>query len=172
MTASLKKAALAVAAAAGVGLTGCGTTMAAAHTTAAHGSQTISAVIHRTNLVFVTPSGSSTPYPTGPVVPGDRVLGRDDLLQHGSTIGSDFEVCTASFGLHVLCDDMVDITNVGELHVTWMFQWPSSGTSGPSVWDGVVDGGTGNYANASGDFHARALPSGDDSITLRIVQPS
>ncbi len=173
MRSSLKRAVLAMAAVAGVGLTGCGTTIAAgAGSNTAHATKTISVVGHRADTVFITAAGSSSQFPTGPLSPGDRIIGREDLRQHGSMIGTDFEVCTVHVGLRVLCDDMVEITNVGELHVAWMFQWPSSGTAGPSAWDGVVDGGTENYANAIGDFHAQALPSGDDSITLRIVQPS
>jgi hypothetical protein len=137
---------------------------------AGHAAQTISVVIHLTNLDFITASGSSSPYPTGPLSPGDRVLGRDDILQHGSIVGSDYEVCTASFGLHVLCDDMVEMTNQGQMHLTWMFQWPSSGNSGPPAWEGVVDGGTDSYQNATGEFQAQALPNGDTSITIQLEE--
>jgi hypothetical protein len=131
----------------------------------------ISVVLHQTDLLFVTTSGSASPYPTGPLVPGDRVLGRDDIEQNGSDIGSDYEVCTASFGLNVLCDDMVNITNNGQLHVTWSFQWPASGTTGPPNWSGVVDGGTGIYQNAIGSFQAQLLPDHDVNITMHIVRP-
>jgi hypothetical protein len=150
-------------------MSGCAS-KAAADSTSTHNAHTISALIHRTNLVFVTTSGPPSPYPTGALTPGDRVLGRDDILQQGSRIGSDYEVCTVNFDLHVLCDDMVEITSMGQVHLTWMFQWPSSGTTGPSAWQGVVDGGTGAYATATGDFQAQALPGGDDSITVRIVK--
>ena len=166
------KRGLAVPAIAGLALAGCaaGTAGAStgANTLSAHHSQTMDLVIHLTNLEFVTVSGSSSPYPTGPLSPGDRVVGRDNVLEHGSLVGADYEFCTVGFGLHVLCDDMVEITNVGQMHIAWMFQWPSSGV--PTSWDGVVDGGTGGYRNAIGSFHAQALPSGDDSITVQLEE--
>jgi hypothetical protein len=130
-----------------------------------------SIVLHRTNLLFVAASGSTSPYPTGPLAPGDRVLGRDDIYQQRSDIGSDYEVCTVSFSLNVLCDDMVNITNVGQLHVTWSFQWPATGTTGPTSWSGVVDGGTRSYQDAVGSFQAQALPDQDVNITLHLVRP-
>jgi hypothetical protein len=99
------------------------------------------------------------------------VLGRDDIYQQRSDIGSDYAVCTISFTLNVLCDNMVNITNVGQLHVTWSFQWPATGTTGPTSWSGVVDGGTGSYQNAIGSFQAEALPDQDVIITLYIVRP-
>jgi hypothetical protein len=131
----------------------------------------LSVVLHRTNLLFVTAAGSTSPYPTGPLGPGDRVLGRDDIYQQASEIGSDYEVCTVSFRLNVLCDDMVNITNVGQLHVTWSFQWPTTGTAGPARWSGVIDGGTSRYQNAIGSFQAQARPDRDVNITLDIARP-
>jgi hypothetical protein len=171
LSSSLKWLLLALTAIGGAGMTGCSSTKAAASGTPVH-SQTVTVVAHQTDLAFVTPSGSSSHYPRGPLSPGDRVLDREDLSQQGSTVGSGFEVCTVSFDLNVLCDYVAEMTGAGDLHVTWNFQWPSSGTTGPTAWDGVVDGGTGDYANAVGDFHAQALPTGDINITLRILQPS
>lgn len=165
MTVSLKRG-VAVSAIAALALIGFATRMAGASTTAARPNQTIDLSIHQTNLEFVTASGVSSPYPTGPLSVGDRVVGRDDVLQNGSVIGGDYELCTVGFGLHVLCDDMVDVTNVGQMHIAWMFQWPTSGA--PLSWDGVVDGGTGGYQDAIGAFHAQALPDGDDSITVHL----
>ena len=61
--------------------------------------------------------------------------------------GSDYEACTVTFGLNVLCEDMVSLTGRGDLHVSWTFQWPSApGSTGPTAWDGVVDGGTGSFS--------------------------
>ena len=167
MNFSLKRA-LVVPAIAGLALTGCAAKMAGASTTPDRPTQTLDLVIHLTNLEFVTAAGSSSPYPTGPLSPGDRVVGRDDVLEHGSLVGADYEFCTVGFGLHVLCDDMVEITNVGQMHINWMFQWPPSGS--PTSWDGVVDGGTGGYRNAIGSFHAQALPGGDDTITVQLEE--
>ena len=155
----------------GLAITGCASS-GVVHTATANaevsGTQEISVVIHHTNLLFVTASGTSSHDLPGPLTPGDRVLGRDDIQQHGSDVGSDYEVCTVGFGLNVLCDDMINITNVGQLHVTWAFQWPASGATGPTSWSGVVDGGTDGYQNAIGTFQAQARPSGDVNITLHI----
>jgi hypothetical protein len=144
---------------------------AAVLTTAGSSAQAetaLSFVTHQTNLEFVTGSGAS-PYPTGPLAPGDRIIGRDDILRGHSVIGSDYEACTVTFGLNVLCEDMVSLTGRGDLHVTWTFQWPSApGSTGPTAWDGVVDGGTGAFGDAHGSFHAAALTGGDISITADI----
>ena len=128
----------------------------------------LSFVTHQANIEFVTGTGA-TPFPTGPLAPGDRIIGRDDILRGRSVIGNDYEACTVTFGLHVLCEDMVSLTGRGDLHVTWTFQWPSApGSTGPTAWDGVVDGGTGSFSEAHGSFHAAALASGDISITADI----
>ena len=156
---------------AGIATAGCSVTGAAASSAQDRASERISVVAHQTDLLFVTASGSSSRFPSGPRAPGDRVLGRDDLAQHGSNIGSDYEACTITFGGNVLCDDMIDITDVGQLHVTWTFQWPTSGTTGPSAWNGVVDGGTGAYQNAIGDFQAQVLPNRDIRITADLTRP-
>jgi hypothetical protein len=133
----------------------------------------ITLVVHGTDHEFIAASGASTPYPTGPLAPGDRVVGRDqDFSQTGSPIGTDYEVCTASFDLHVLCNDTIDEPNVGQLHVTWMFQWPTSGTTGPSAWSGAVEGGTGAFKDAIGDYQAQAQSNGDDLIVAHITQPN
>jgi hypothetical protein len=128
----------------------------------------LSFVTHQANIEFVTGT-EATPFPTGPLAPGDRIIGRDDILRGRSVIGSDYEACTVTFGLNVLCEDMVSLTGRGDLHVTWTFQWPSApGSTGPTAWDGVVDGGTGSFSEAHGSFHAAALASGDISITADI----
>ena len=128
----------------------------------------LSFVTHQANIEFVTAT-EATQFPTGPLAPGDRIIGRDDILRGRSVIGHDYEACTVTFGLNVLCEDMVSLTGRGDLHVTWTFQWPSApGSTGPTAWDGVVDGGTGSFSEAHGSFHAAPLASGDISITADI----
>jgi hypothetical protein len=86
-------------------------------------------------------------------------------------VGRDFEVCTVSFGQHVVCDDVLSFDDRGDLHATWAFQWPSTGTSGPSAFDGVIDGGTSLFHNATRDFHAAAVwPGRDLQITATFTQ--
>ena len=133
----------------------------------------LSYVVHRTNLAFVTTAAGVTPLPTGPLVPGDRILARDDLLQNGSVIGYDSGVCTVTFDNNVVCDYMETLTNQGDIHVAWTFQWPASaGIDGPSVFDGIIDGGTLAHRNAHGSFHAVRLPDGNLQITGTISDSS
>jgi hypothetical protein len=128
----------------------------------------VSVVVHPTQLEFLSTPGASSQPPHGPLAVGDRVLGEDDLLQAGAVIGHDDEVCTFTFDRHVLCDDMLSFFNQGDLHVTWAFQWPASGTSGPSTFEGIVEGGTGAYRNARGGFRAVTLVNRDLQITAII----
>jgi hypothetical protein len=132
---------------------------------------TLTVVVHPVQVEFVTASGASSAIPTGPLAAGDRVVGTDEVLESGAVGGHDFEVCTVTFGLHVLCDDMLSLGTRGDLHATWAFEWPSTGTAGPSSFDGVIDGGTSAFHNAAGVFHAVALPPGRDvGITATFTQ--
>ena len=151
-----------------LGLAGCGA--AAASSGRTPGPAQLSIVVHQTQLEFLTSAGASSQMPKGPLVVGDRVFGRDDLLQAGSLVGQDYEVCTVTFDRHVACDDMLLMANQGDLHVTWAFQWPASGRSGPRAFDGVVDGGSAAYRNARGDFHAVTLANGDLQLTAVITR--
>jgi hypothetical protein len=130
-------------------------------------------VTHRTNLSFVTTAAGAVPYVTGPLSPGDRIVVSDDLLQGSTTIGSDLGVCTMTFDLNVLCDAAVTFTDQGEVHVSYAFQWPASaGATGPSSFDGVIEGGTLAFQDAHGSFHAVALPNGDYQFTATISDPA
>ena len=82
--------------------------------------------------------------------------------------GHDNEACTVSFGCDVLCQDIVILSGQGDLQTSWTFQWPATGTRGPASFDGVIDGGTAQFAAAHGTFHAAALPDGDIQITAMI----
>jgi hypothetical protein len=117
---------------------------------------------------FFTASGPITGFPTSPLVPGDRIIGQDRILQHGRAAGHDNEVCTVSFDRDVLCQDIVILTGQGDLQTSWTIQWPATGTRGPASFDGVIDGGTAHFAAAHGTFHAATLPGGDMQITAVI----
>jgi hypothetical protein len=121
-----------------------------------------------TGIQFFTASGPITGFPTQPLVPGDRIIGQDRIWQYGSPAGHDNETCTVSFNRDVLCQDIVILTGQGDLQVSWTLQWPANGPSGPPTFDGVVDGGTANFAAAHGTFHAATLPDGNMHITAAI----
>jgi len=121
-----------------------------------------------TAIQFFTASGPITGFPTTPLVPGDRIIGQDRILQHGRPAGHDNEACTVSFGRDVLCQDIIILTGQGDLQASWTLQWPAAGTRGPASFDGVIDGGTAHFAAAHGTFHAATLPDGDMQLTAVI----
>jgi hypothetical protein len=121
-----------------------------------------------TAIQFYTASGPITGFPTTPLVPGDRIIGQDRILQHGRPVGHDNEACTVSFGRDVLCQDVIILTGQGDLQASWSFQLPATGTRGPASFDGVIDGGTAHFAAAHGTFHAATLPDGDMQLTAEI----
>ena len=106
-------------------------------------------------------------FPTQPLVPGDRIIGQDHVLQHGLLVGHDNEVCT-SFARDVQCQDIVILTGQGDVQVSWSFRWPATSTRGPASFDGIIDGGTAAFRAAHGSFHARVLSNGDLEITANL----
>jgi hypothetical protein len=123
-----------------------------------------------TAIRFFSRSGPITGFPTTPLVPGDRIIGQDRILQDGRPAGHDNEACTVSFDRDVLCQDIVILTGQGDLQASWTVQWPATGTRGPASFDGIIDGGTAHLAAAHGTFHAATLPDGDVQITAVIDQ--
>jgi len=153
---------------AAIAVAGCaaGTAAAAQATPRAPGQLTF--VSQLTAIQFFTASGPITGFPTTPLVPGDRIIGQDRILQHGRAAGHDNEACTVSFGRDVLCQDIIILTGQGDLQASWTLQWPAAGTRGPASFDGVIDGGTAHFAAAHGTFHAATLPDGDTQLTAVI----
>jgi hypothetical protein len=124
--------------------------------------------LHRTALQFFSSTGPITGFPTSPLAPGDRIIGQDRVLEDGVLAGYDDEVCTVGFTRDVLCQDIVILAGRGDVQVSWSFRWPATGSTGPASFDGIIDGGTGTLAHASGTFHARTLPDGDLQIIATI----
>jgi hypothetical protein len=152
---------------AALAVAGCAAATAAAQATP-HAPGQLTFASQLTAIGFFTASGPITGFPTRPLVPGDRIIGQDRILQHGRPAGHDNEACTVSFGRDVLCQDIVILTGQGDLQTSWTFQWPAAGTRGPASFDGVIDGGTAHLAAAHGTFHAATLPDGDMQITAMI----
>jgi hypothetical protein len=146
---------------------GCAAGTAAAQATP-HAPGQLTFASQLTAIQFFTDSGPITGFPTSPLVPGDRIIGQDRILQHGRAAGHDNEACTVSFGRDVLCQDIIILTGQGDLQASWTVQWPATGTRGPASFDGVIDGGTAHFAAAHGTFHAATLPDGDMQITAMI----
>jgi hypothetical protein len=146
---------------------GCAAGTAAAQA-APHASRQLTFTSQLTAIRFFTNSGPVTGFPTTPLVPGDRIIGQDRILQHGRPAGHDNEACTVSFGRGVLCQDIIILPGQGDLQASWTVRWPATGTRGPASFDGVIDGGTWHLAAARGTFHAAALPGGGMHITAEI----
>jgi hypothetical protein len=143
---------------------------AAAQATTAQAPGQLTLVSQLTAIQFFSNSGPIIGFPTKPLVPGDRIIGQDRVLQHGRTAGRDNEACTVSFNRDVLCQDIIILTGQGDLQASWTIRWPATGTRGPASFDGVIDGGTARFAAAHGTFHAATLPDGDLRITAVINQ--
>ena len=146
---------------------GCAAGTAAAQATP-HAPGQLTFASQLTAIRFFTASGPITGFPTTPLVPGDRIIGQDRILQHGRPVGHDNEACAVSFGRDVLCQDFIILTGQGDLQASWAFQWPATGTRGPASFDGVIDGGTAHFAAAHGTFHAATLADGDMQLTAEI----
>ena len=144
-----------------------GTAGAAAAQASAHAPGQLTFASQLTAIRFFTNSGPITGFPTKPLVPGDRIIGQDRILQNGKPAGHDNEACTVSFHRDVLCQDIVVLNGQGDLQASWTLQWPA-GHGVPSSFDGIIDGGTLHFAAAHGSFRAATLPDGDMRITAVI----
>jgi hypothetical protein len=122
---------------------------------------TLSFVVQNRGIAFVTASGSTPVFP-GNLQVGDRILARDAVFQGSRSVGYDNELCTVTVDNHFLCQDMLVLPGRGEMQVSWLWiHWPSNYT-------GVIDGGTGAFAHASGQFTATVLRSGALRITATL----
>jgi hypothetical protein len=145
-----------------------GTAGAAAAQASAHAPGQLTFDSQLTAIRFFTNSGPITGWPTKPLVPGDRIVGQDRILQNGKVAGHDNEACTVSFHRDVLCQDIIVLNGQGDLQASWTLRWPASGHGGPSSFNGIIDGGTSHFAAAHGTFYAATLPNRDMRITAVI----
>ena len=163
----LFKTSVALGALAAVAVAG-GAAAAATARSEAPAAGTLTLTVQHGALQFVSNTGPITGFPTAPLVPGDRIIGQDTILQGGTPAGHDNEACTVSFNLDVLCQDIIILDGQGDVQDSWTFRWPATGNQGPASFDGVIDGGTGSFRAAHGWFHAQAQPGGDLKITASI----
>ena len=113
---------------------------------------TVSFVVQNHGTEYVTAAGSTSVFP-GRLQPGDRILTRDSLLRGGRSIGYDDELCTVTYDNDELCQVMLVLPGKGQIQASWLWiRWPSNFT-------GVIDGGTGAFTHAQGQFTATVLRS-------------
>jgi hypothetical protein len=124
---------------------------------------------HLTNVEFITAqAGPSTSLPTSPMVPGDRLITRDDLAQSGSPVGHLEAMCTVTFNNEFMCKSNFALTNRGDLHAAFLARASQPGVFGfPTVYDLIVDGGTFAFHNAHGSAHVVAN-GGDATVTFAL----
>jgi hypothetical protein len=122
---------------------------------------TLSFVAHNNGLEFVTASGSTSGYP-GALQIGDRIFSRDVLTQGTSSVGYGNELCTVTFEGHEICQVTVVLAGQGEIEANWLW------TDWPSGFTGVIDGGTGAFAHANGEFTATPLADGAVEFTATL----
>lgn len=122
---------------------------------------TFTLTAHNTGLEFVTASGSTSVYP-GQLQIGDRILARETLIQDSRPVGYDNELCTVTFDSNELCQDTVVLTGQGQIDAHWLW------TDWPNAFTGAVDGGTGTFAAAKGEFTATPLPDGSLKLTVTL----
>lgn len=121
-------------------------------------------VVHSNGHEYLTATGSSTVFP-GRLQTGDRILGRDTLLQGRRAVGYDSELCTVTFDDNALCQVTLVLPGKGQIEATWLYLDRNALQYGPSHFTGLIDGGTGTFADAKGEFSASLLPNG----TLKIA---
>jgi hypothetical protein len=121
----------------------------------------LSLVVHNRGLEFVTASGSTPVFP-GQLQIGDRIFSRDALMQGTSFVGYDNELCTVTFNNHEFCQVTMVLPGKGQIQASWLW------TDWPSGFTGVIEGGTGNFVHAKGEFTATPLAGGALKLTATL----
>ena len=106
---------VAASALAALAVVGCAAGTAAAQATP-HAPGQLTFASQLTAIRFFTASGPITGFPTRPLVPGDRIIGQDRILQDGRAAGHDNEAEKQHVGLrqratpllHMLKDSQAD----------------------------------------------------------------
>lgn len=120
-----------------------------------------------TNQEFVI-GGKPTLTPQAPPGPGDTFVIRGDLLQAGAVVGFDNVQCTVTFNDNILCSAVFAFTNRGDISGTALVRG-GAGQNFPTVFDGVVTGGTFAFRNVHGDAHAVLANQTDTNWTFNLV---
>jgi hypothetical protein len=57
----------------------------------------------------------------------------------------------------------------GTLDINWLWVGRNNSTFGPPHFSGIIDGGSGSYANGKGEFSARVLADGQLQFTVKLT---
>ncbi len=130
-------------------------------------SSTLNLVIKSSGHEYVTAAGSSSVFP-GRLQTGDRILGRDTLLEGTRPVGYDNELCTVMFDDNDLCQTILVLPGKGQIEGNWLWIDRNASLLGPARFTGLIAGGTGTFANAKGQFSASALPNGTLKVSATL----
>jgi hypothetical protein len=135
--------------------------------TGAHRAGSLSYLVQNAGTQYLTKGGLTATFP-GRLETGDQIFSRDSLLRGSTTIGYDNMTCTVTFDANDLCRTIAVFPGKGDVEATWLWVGRNTSLYGPSHFHGVIDGGTGSYKNAGGQFEADSLPSGALKITAKL----
>jgi len=109
---------------------------------------------------YISASGTtSTTFPDR-LNTGDRIFSNDRLSDGHRQLGYSNEICTVTYNANDLCQVVGYITGKGQFEATWLWIGRNTSAYGPRHFSGVIDGGTGAFANAHGQFDATVLANG------------
>jgi hypothetical protein len=118
------------------------------------GPGTLTVIARGTHTVFVTHSGLVTSKYPGALVTGDRIFSEGKDFIGGKAAGFDNEECTVTFNGNDLCHDVAVLAGRGEIELTYLLVGRNHSAFGAKSFSGIIDGGTGEFQDAHGTFHA------------------
>jgi hypothetical protein len=128
---------------------------------------TVSFTIRGGGMAYLTHRGLTHAYP-GKLTTGDQIFSLDRLFDGTKEIGYDNEACTVTFDGNDLCHTVAVFPGKGEVDATWLWVGRNNSYVGPRHFSGVVDGGTGTYTNATGQFDATVRSDGTLQFTATL----
>jgi hypothetical protein len=134
---------------------------------AAGGDSRLTLRVQPLEHAFVTQSGTTSTFP-GHLSPGDRVISRDALLSGTTVVGYDNELCTATLEDNDFCEVTLVLPGKGQIQASWLWIDRNGSLYGPPYFSGAIDGGTGAYDSARGQFDAEVLPNGELQLSAAL----
>jgi hypothetical protein len=134
---------------------------------AAGGDSRLTLRVQPIEHAFVTQSGTTSAFP-GHLSPGDRAISRDALLSGTTVVGYDNELCTATLEDNDFCEVTLVLPGKGQIQASWLWIGRNGSLYGPPSFSGTIDGGTGAYASAHGQFDAEVLPDGQLQLSAAL----
>src|SRR5262245_52437184 len=132
---------------------------AATDASGGHHAGNFSYIVRNAGTEYLTRTGLTDTFP-GALTTGDQIFSRDVLLRRSTRIGYDNMTCTVTFDGNDLCHTVSVFSGKGDVEATWLWAGRNTSHYGPRHFAGVIDGGTGRYKGAGGQFEAEALPNG------------